>query len=246
MKRAILMNIGNSHTEITLLDDQCIEPKEILQTGLFLKDLSVSRILQNHPNFPCVSACVVPSVQEKLTKVTNIFDTIHWVNANMELGIDFSLVEKSSIGADRLANAVAALHEFSLPVIILDCGTAITTEVIDAQKRFLGGSITPGRHLGRWALAHGTGQLPLAEICPEIPEPIGRDTSGAIQSGIDLGLLGAMEKILNAVRRMINCPDLKAIVIGGDRHFFVRNLDKVRLGPDNFTLRGLARIAENL
>ena len=245
MKQAILMNIGNFHTEIAICKGNCINIKETLQTKLLIKKIPSSEILQNNQELPCVAACVVPLVKAELQN-SLLLNSIYWVTADLELGINFSRVDKSTLGADRIANAVAAIHEFSLPSIILDCGTAITTEVIDAQKRFLGGSITPGRYLARWSLSAGTGQLPITPYSVEVPEAIGRNTQDAIKSGVDLGLLGAVNMVLNQARHSIAAPNIEAIAVGGDRYFFAENLDQVQLGPDHFTLKGLAIIAERL
>ena len=245
MEQAVLMNIGNSHTQIATYEKTRFELLGTLETKLLLKTIPSSKIFKKYSGFPCIAACVVPPIKTQLTQFSS-FKPVHWVNPDMNLELDFSMVEKSTLGADRIANAVAAIHEFSLPVIILDCGTAITTEVIDSRKRFLGGSITPGRHLARWALNKKTGQLPMAEYSIEVPRAIGRNTSDAIKSGVDLGLLGAIEKILEYTRCDLNESDSIVIAVGGDRHFFSRHLDCVVLGPDDLTLKGLALIAERL
>ena len=245
MKQAILMNIGNFHTEIAVCNGKCIDIKETLQTKSLLSTLPLSRVFRDFSGLPCLAACVVPLVKEQLTGFSPL-KLVHWVTVDMDLGLDFSTVDKSTVGADRIANAVAAVNEHPLPVIIIDCGTAITMEVVDVKKRFLGGSILPGRYLSRWALTEGTGQLLMAPYSVDIPEAIGKNTSDAIRSGIDLGLLGAVERILDGARDTINEPNLTAIVVGGDRHFFSKNLNHVRLGPDDFTLKGLALIADRL
>ena len=245
MDQAILMNIGNSHTEIGVYDRSGIELKETLRTKLLLQTMRSSKVFKKFSKLPCIAACVVPSVKDQLAN-SPWLSPIHWVSPGMDLPLDFSMVKKFTIGADRIANAVAAIHTFSLPVIILDCGTAITTEVIDDQKRFLGGAITPGRHLARWALNRRTGELPLVEYSTEIPRAIGTNTTDAIKSGVDLGLLGAIEKILDLTRKAIRKSNSDAVAVGGDRFFFSRNLDGVVLGPEDFTLKGLALIAARL
>ena len=245
MQEAVLLNIGNSISEIAFWDGERINPLQRLKTSSLSETMFLTPIIQQFGNHRFLAACVVPSVKnffiEKFPEISII-----WLSADLPLGLDLSQIEKSTLGADRLANAVAAIHTLTLPAIILDCGTAITTEVIDKQKRLLGGMIAPGRQLARWALKRGTGQLPEVELSQELPPAIGKNTQQAIKSGVDLGLLGGIELILLESRKMIGDPELRATVIGGDRGFFARNLTKVRVGPENFTLKGLALVAEML
>ena len=240
------MNIGNTRAQIAVLRSKCIESIETLQTESLLKHLKALKILEAFLEYPWVSACVVPSVKKQLMNLDGIHP-IYWISAAMDVGVDFSNVDRATVGADRVANAVAAIHELPLPAIVLDCGTAITLELIDKQKRFLGGAIMPGRLLSRQALTRGTGQLPFIDLSNDMPQPIGRNTCDAIRSGIDLGVLGAIEKIRSIARDVTaEGPDLTTCAVGGDRHFFTQNLKNVLLGPDNFTLKGLAHIANTL
>ena len=242
MDKAILLNIGNSNSEIAFWNRGDILSLHQVETNSLTKAIFASEIFQREQETCFLAACVVPAVKEVLLKEFSERSII-WLSTELPLGLDLTLIEKSTIGADRLANAVAAINSLDLPAIILDCGTAITTEVIDANKRLLGGMIAPGRGLARWALHQGTGQLPKVELSQDLPIAIGCDTIQAIKSGVDLGVLGAVEKILDKSRELIGYPDLEAVVIGGDRDFFAKHLSKAILGPDNFTLQGIANVA---
>lgn len=245
MHATTLINIGNTNIEFTVWDGQCIGDVQCLQTAQILHDVSVLDGYCRPKNRPIVIACVVPEARKRFE---HHFDADHliWLSSDHELGLDFSLVDRRTIGADRLANAVAACCEPQLPVIVLDCGTAITVDIVDSRRRFLGGSIMPGRQLLRTALANGTGQLPMVGFAENLPQPIGTTTADAIRSGLDLGVIGAVQRVLDDSRGVLASPSIPVIVVGGDREYFARHLANVRRGPDSFTLLGLGRVANRL
>lgn len=143
-----------------------------------------------------------------------------------------------TIGADRLANAAALTATGSVPAVCIDCGTAITFEFVDAEKRLLGGAILPGRKLLRQALHDHTAKLPLIPFFSEIPEIPGRDTVEALRIGTDLGAVGAVREILAGFGKKY--PGLRVVFCGGDSAFFLPFFPGAEgCGPE-FTLKGLA------
>ncbi len=227
----ILANIGNTNAEFAEYDDgvpknRSVCTTEALLTGALPEQLSGEIHL--------VAATVVPEVKTRLDR----FDPT-WIGPDLDVGIDFSLVDSSTLGADRIANCIAAAELFPLPVIIVDCGTAITFEVIDKQRRFIGGAILPGRKLQRKALQAGTAQLPEVELIDDPLLSPGPDTVSAIQVGIDLGLIGAIGTIIEQFRRDLDHIAV-AVAVGGDRSFFADRVPGLTDGPENFTLQGIA------
>lgn len=117
------------------------------------------------------------------------------------LPVDVRLPEPSKVGIDRLLNAIAAnvLRRQGVPSIIVDSGTATTVDVVDANGAFCGGVILPGFELCARALHRYTALLPLIEIDeidPAGPEPLGRETRAAMQSGLYWGQLGAVRELI--------------------------------------------------
>ena len=135
----ILLDIGNTHTRIAAA---CGEKITILRT---LRSVELKN--EDIPDDPegVWGASVFPAAAAKLKNV-------NFINAARAGKIlDFSSVDSSTLGADRVANAVAAL-DYGTPALVLDCGSAVTIELIDASRRFLGGAIAPGRKMLRQAL----------------------------------------------------------------------------------------------
>jgi type III pantothenate kinase len=243
MQRAVLINVGNTHAEFAAWADGRFGARERHPTAALLAPGWTSSLLAAHAGWPRVVASVVPAVRAPLDRAGG---PLTWVTAATATMLDFSAVDPATLGADRIANAVAADARGALPAIVVDCGTALTLEVVDERHRFLGGAILPGRRLARQALARGTAQLPEAPLADSLPEPLGRHTLGAITAGVDLGLLGAIDRLLRDTSLALGGRGLPAIAVGGDRDFFVRHLDHLTPGPDDFTFSGLAALADRL
>jgi type III pantothenate kinase len=147
------------------------------------------------------------------------------------------------VGADRLLGAWAAVALVGAPCIVVDVGTATTVDVVDADGAFAGGAILPGPVLGMRSLARGTALLPPVPL--ELPEhAIGRETVGAIASGV---ILGHREAIGGLVRLMTNESGAArrptVVLTGGDAHVLGSPDWADRIEPQ-LLLRGLGALAE--
>ena len=120
------------------------------------------------------------------------------VGPGIKTGLRISIDNPSALGADRVADAVAAVHNYPVPLITIDMGTATTLGVVDETKTFIGGMIVPGVMVSLNALAGGTAQLPQISLEPP-KEPIGRNTMDCMRSGIiyhnAAGVDGMIERI---------------------------------------------------
>jgi len=135
------------------------------------------------------------------------------------LPIELRVDSPRTVGGDRLLNGVAAniIRPPDSPLIIIDSGTATTVDVISADGAFEGGAILPGFQLCSRALHQYTALLPQIsndELSGEPPQPLGKDTRGALRSGLFWGQLGAVREITRHLRE--NLPsDAATVVTGG-------------------------------
>ncbi|MFA4943184.1 MAG: type III pantothenate kinase [Lentisphaeria bacterium] len=244
MSRPLLLNIGNTHTQIAAAG---LTPEAVvrIETARLLKAPDAVPGLAGDPRRPVVAACVVPDAAAALRRAWPDRE-FRFITAELLPGLDFSQVAPRTLGADRLANAVAALTLVAPPVIVLDCGTALSSVAIDAARRFRGGAILPGRRLLRLALHRHTGQLPDVPMADTIPHALGTCTTEAILAGTDLAAVGAIQHVLDAMRRELGAPDCPVLATGGDAPFFRAALPWLRPAPEPFTLRGIAQIAAQL
>ena len=235
-----LVNIGNTHTQIAVLQNG--EPRLLARfdTPQLIRDNGVIPLFEETPApWHAVASSVVPALKTKLS--LRYPTQIHFLTANDFPQLDFSLIDIRTVGMDRIANAAAALRLMEDgPAIVLDCGTCLVTEVIDSQHHFCGGAIMPGRMLMRRALADHTAQLPLIPIQPQKPSPLGANTHDAILAGIDLGVLGGIRTLVAETRNALGSPDCTVFTTGGDAQFFLDALPELTPAPQFMTILGIA------
>lgn len=151
----------------------------------------------------CGILSVVPRLTAPLTEtLTELLSELEEppVRLRAEGGgpIEPGYASMDTLGVDRFAAACGGyLRAGAGPVVVVDAGTAITTEVVDAEGRYVGGSITAGPELILRALVEHTAQLePISLEVP--PRPIGHTTEDSLRTGI---LRGAVDGLEGAVRR---------------------------------------------
>jgi type III pantothenate kinase len=118
------------------------------------------------------------------------------VSSALDLGITLGQKQPQEVGADRIANAVAAFDRAQGPCIVIDLGTATKIEAIDACGTFRGGAIAPGLGVSRDALAARAARLFAVDLVAP-PAVIGRDTMSAVQSGVVLGHARMVEGLVS-------------------------------------------------
>lgn len=227
----IYINIGNTHAVIATADLQIL--KRCLTADLLDE-------LQSIKADAYYCACVVPKMKASL--IGHFPERAFFFLEYKDLkNIDFSLVDPSTIGADRLANITAA--ETLCPkaeVLVVDCGTCVTGEIL-VNGEFTGGFIHPGRQLQRKALHDFTGALPEVSLSENLPHAEGHNTEQAILSGVDrISYLGVQSYI---IQLRFKYKGLKVIFTGGDANFYSSAVETPVIIAD-LTLRGLSIYAK--
>jgi len=227
----ILLDIGNTHTRIAQSDGAKIRILRTLATA----ELSADDLPRGER---IAAASVVPRAAERLAG-----RGVEFVTAENCGGlIDFSAVDAAALGADRAANAIAAAEFYELPVLVIDCGSAITCELVDERRRFLGGAIAPGRMLQRRALHTGTAQLPEIALAETPPDGLGQTTAEAISLGVDAGAVGMVREFARIMGKSVKLRTM--VLAGGDAKFFAAAFPDWELAPEDFTLQGVRLAAE--
>lgn len=160
------------------------------------------------------------------------------------VGLRIQTRNPAELGADRIANAMAAIEMFpSVDRIVVDMGTATTFCAIDREDNYLGGVIAAGMGLSMRALAQNTAKLPHVAI--EKPETwLGTTTIASIQSGLFLGHLGLMREVVNRFRDEVFAGRAPQVIgTGGHSRFFVAEGIFTAHVPD-LVLRGLCLAVE--
>ena len=158
-----------------------------------------------------------------------------------ETGLLYSVDNPQCLGADRIANAVAAHRLYAGDLIVVDSGTATTFCVITAEGEYRGGAIMPGPGMSVNALFEKTSKLPKVELKP-LSSVIGRNTEDNIRSGVVLGHAGAIERIIADIKQELNSDP--AVVLTGGYADLLNPYIKVNYINPLLTLEGLRIIHE--
>ncbi|MDR2468906.1 MAG: type III pantothenate kinase [Tannerella sp.] len=159
-----------------------------------------------------------------------------------KLPIEIRYRTPETLGKDRIAAATGAnLLYPDRDVLVIDAGTAITYEMVEAPGVYVGGNISPGMTTRFRALHHFTEKLPLVWEQEDIPL-LGTTTESAIQAGVVNGIVWEMDGYIDAVRKKY--PNVFVILTGGHSFYFKERLRNAVFAAINLALDGLNRILE--
>ncbi len=232
----VIINIGNTHTKKEVFSNK----ENSLEAEIYpTNDINESIVKSNE--FALISS-VVREKTDILKGLSNTFI----INSSINLNFSKKDIDTSTLGSDRIANLIALADlakksEIRLPALSIDFGTAITFELLDESYNFLGGAIMPGRELLRKTLNDNTSGLPLVDITEKYNSNIGRNTKESILIGVDLGVIGAVEKVIEGFKETINIKTI--IATGGDADFFVKQIKNLEL-CNSLTRNGIIKAWE--
>jgi type III pantothenate kinase len=190
-----------------------------------------------------IIASVVPDVLYPLASLSSHFfgvDPLIVGRPDVETGVEVKIDRPETLGADRLANAVAAHERYGGPLIVVDFGTATNFDIIDGEGAFIGGVLAPGVDLAAAAFATAAAKLPRIRI--RMPERvIGKSTEGAMESGIFWGYVGLIEGLVERIKTEYGGP-MKVIATGGLAPLFDRATPMIDHTDLELTIRGLLSI----
>ena len=218
------VDIGNSAAKAATVDGDVIHQSGRLDTSVagaddLLDGLRVLAGALEEPPEGIVAVSVVDRWTERLERAAHEMELTLTVVAASHIPISTGLVRTDQTGPDRLLAAWAAAQLHGTPVIVVDLGTATTVDAVDADGFFLGGAILPGLGLAADSLSRGTARLPRIDlVLPD--DAIGRDTAGAIASGVVIGHIGAVRELALRMHAHIDRNDpttapTRVVVTGG-------------------------------
>jgi type III pantothenate kinase len=191
-----------------------------------------------------VIASVVPPLDFALRKMAHVYFHLDplFVDWRTPTGMPILYENPQEVGADRIADAVAAFAKYGGPCIVVDFGTATTFDAISARGEYLGGVIAPGITISAEALFERTAKLPRVDI--RRPDTIiGRSTVASIQSGLYFGYIGLVDGILARMLDELG-PETRVVATGGLAHLIGRASTYIHTLDDTLTLDGLRIIYE--
>lgn len=241
--RQLLIDIGNGRTKIGLAEAERITRRAELPTPGVTAERVAAALAEDWRFDQAVLCSVVPAAVAPFREVLGggLVELRH--DTPLGIGIDYPHPE--SIGADRLANAVALARLHGAPGIVIDFGTAVTFDIVSAERAYVGGVIAPGLRLMTDYLHERTALLPKVAL-REPEQAIGKSTEQAILAGAAIGYRGMVQGILDALRRELRGGPARLIATGGDAAWIVSGLhEPIPCDPD-LTLHGLRLTGELL
>ncbi len=171
------------------------------EIGVFLRSVLKENGMDPGKVSHIAMCSVVPDVVYSLKNACKKYFNLNpfLLQAGVKTGLKINYRNPLEVGADRIANSIAATHLYPKQnLVIVDLGTATTFCAISKEKDYLGGSIVAGLRLCMEALESKTAKLPSVEIISS-QEALGRSTVESIQSGLYFGHLGTMREITKRI-----------------------------------------------
>ena len=247
----LAIDVGNTNSVIALFEGDT--PKSVWRTST-----SSTRTADEYAvwlsglmamagrRFEDVSDCIISNVvPQSLFHLRNLsrryFNCEPFVISHDNIpGVAVRIPKPSEAGADRLVNAVGAFIAHGGPLVVVDSGTATNFDVVGADGAFEGGVIAPGINLSMQALHDAAARLPRVAI-ERPPQVIGKDTVGAMQTGVFWGYVSLIEGVIERIKTEYD-QSLKVVATGGIASLFQGATDCVDVFDADLTIRGLHEI----
>ncbi len=220
-----------SHRERTA-DEMAVELRQLFELRGFDLDVVTGVVISS----------VVPTLNPALVEASRRYLKCEpvMVGPGVKTSVRIRYDNPKDVGADRIANALAAYSKYGGPVVVIDFGTAVTYDAINAEGDYLGGAIAPGVEISLDALVSHTAMLRRVE--PVAPDSvIGRNTVASIQSGLVWGFVAQVEGM---VKRMVDelGGNARVVATGGQASLVAGLTHVIETTDPLLTLDGLRLI----
>jgi type III pantothenate kinase len=221
----LAIDIGNTNTVLCVFDgDEVVEHWRIATDPVRTADelavtlrglLSQSARLAAGGLDAIVLCSTVPSVLHEMREMLRRYYSevpALIVEPGVKTGVSVRMDNPKEVGADRIMNAVAAVHLYGGPAIVVDFGTSTNFDAVSAKGEFVGGALAPGIEISVDALSRRAAQLLKVELTRPA-RVIGKNTVEALQSGIIFGFAGQIEGIARRMAAELAPSDPDAVTI---------------------------------
>lgn len=244
----LAVDIGNSNIVIGCFEKEKILFIERLSTNqnctaleytIMFKNILELNNLSNESIEGGIISSVVPSVTHTIQAAVHRLTEkpVMIVGPGVKNGLKIKLDNPAQLGSDRVADAVAAIHDYPCPLIIIDMGTATTISAVDRDKNFLGGMIIPGLRVSLDSLTMRTSQLPKISLDPP-KKVIGSNTIDCMKSGIIYSTAASIDGVIERIEEELG-ETCTVISTGGLSRSIIPYCKRDIIIDDQLLLKGL-------
>ena len=254
MELAMLLaiDLGNTNTVFGVYDanNQLImhwrlstqKERTVDEYGILLRNLFALEKIDAKKIRRVIISSVVPPLDPVLLEMASSYFSVQPVFVTHEnAGIPVLYDDPREVGADRIVNAVATVHKYGSPAIVVDFGTATTFDAITPAGEYRGGVIAPGIVISAEALFEHAAKLPRIEI-QKPPQVIGTSTVASMQSGLFYGYVELVDGIIIRMKKELG-EKTRVIGTGGQAPFISQETKLIETVDPNLTLDGLQLVA---
>lgn len=249
----LAVDTGNTHTVLGLFEGEGLRAHWRVAThksatadevGVLFRALFAGAGIDPEAVDAMIVSSVVPDLNHVLaTTGRRYFRTEPlFVEPGIRTGLPILYENPHEVGADRIVNAVAAVHRHGAPVIVLDFGTATTFDVVNAKGEYLGGVIVPGVGISAEALFQRAARLSRVDV-RKPPHVIGRNTQESVQAGLFHGYASLVEGLVRRIRTELGA-EAPVVATGGLASVFRSELGFLKEVDAGLTLEGLRLLWE--
>ena len=243
-----LFDIGNTHTHIGLATSTRVCRQIDLPTrgwGTGVAERTAAAFLRKQPLEGVALCSVVPAVTPRVFGFVRSGYGVPCLEltAKTVRGVGIDYPKPRTIGADRLANAVAVRIHFGAPAVVVDFGTAVTFDVVDGKGNYVGGIIAPGLDVMTDYLHEKTALLPRIKI-REVTAVVGKNTEQAMLIGAVHGYRGLIRQLVGELKGALKCRRLPVVATGGYGKLIAAKLPEITGVEPLLTLEGLRLVWE--
>ncbi|MEM5563915.1 type III pantothenate kinase [Psychroserpens sp. AS72] len=236
----LIVDVGNTFVKFAVFSNGKLKERIVGEVNDF-SELAID-VLKAYPR---IDKAIISSVGKlKTAHIKTLKSKVNVIVLSHELKLPFInlYATPKTLGVDRIALVCGSVEQFpNNNVLIIDAGTCITYDFVNAKNEYLGGAISPGIRLRYRTLNNLTANLPLLDT--HLPEDIlGNSTQNSIHSGVVFGVLKEIDGVIDEYAKKYS--DLTVILTGGDTNFLSNQLKNSIFANSNFLLEGLNFILE--
>jgi type III pantothenate kinase len=239
----LLFDIGNTNTHLALANhERVVKQLNISTSGWF--NGNAQKLITRFVLRAKIEGAALCSVVPRATSHVHALCKKGWKIDCLELtsktarGVGIDYPKPETIGPDRLANAIAVKHHFGAPSVVVDFGTAVTFDVVNAKGDYIGGIIAPGLAAMTDYLHEKTALLPKIKI-REVRGVVGKNTKQAMLIGAVHGYRGLIRELLIGLKTELDCAHLSVVATGGYAKLIARKLPEIIAVDPLLTVEGL-------